>query len=93
MKIIIHFSLTAFIKNVQSARKKVGLFVQSHWWEIILLVGLIAKGVDIVSFGFLVPLYVFTDFFRDLRELFLDHKMGTKCIYLRRRVQLYALNI
>ena len=92
MKNEYHYSLTEFIKNVQSAGKKVGLFVQNHWWEIILLVGLIAKGEDFVTYGFLVPIYKYTDFFRDLKEL-LEGLFGTRCIHLRRRVRLCALNL
>lgn len=87
-----HYSLTAFIKNVQSTSKKVGLFVRNHWWEIILLVGLIAKGEDIIAYGFLVPIYKYTDFFQDLKELF-EGLFCTRCIHLRRRVKLCALNL
>lgn len=91
MKIKNHFSLTAFIKNVQSITKTVGLFVQSHWWEIVILIGLVSKGLDIYSLGFLVPIYVYTDFFQDLNDLFRG-LFCTKCTFLRRRVQFCALN-
>lgn len=92
MKNINHYSLTAFIKNVQSTSKKVGLFVQNHWWEIILLVGLIAKGEEFLTCGLLVPIYKYTDFFRDLKELF-EGLFCSRCIHLRRRVRLCALNL
>lgn len=89
MKIKNYFSLTAFIKNVQSIKKKVGLFVQKHWLEIVILVGLISKGIEIYSLGFLVPFYVYTDFFQDFNDL-IKGLFCTKCIFLRRRARLYA---
>ena len=74
MKNINCFSLTAFIKNVWSTSKKVGLFVQKHLWNIILLVGVIGKVSDAISCNFIMPLYFYIDFFRDLRELLRECK-------------------
>lgn len=91
MKKNIHFSLTAFIKNVWSTSEKVGLFVQKHFWNTILFVGVIAKVADTISCNFVMPLYFYIDIFRDLKELYKAYKMCTKRISLGRGVQLYAL--
>lgn len=70
MNIIKMISSASFIKDVQPTIKKVGLFVRKHFWEIVVLAGVIDKLDDIVHYGWILPLYFFTDFLSDLRELF-----------------------
>ena len=74
MKILNIISSASFIKNVQPTINKVGLFVRKHFWELIVLVGVIDKLDDILHYGLILPLYFFTDFLSDVRELF-----GTPC--------------
>lgn len=63
-------SSASFIKDVQPSIKKVGLFVRKHFWKIVVLTGVIDKLDDIVHYGWILPLYLFTDFLSDLCELF-----------------------
>lgn len=70
MKITNSISSASFIKNVQPTINKVGLFVRKHFWELIVLVGVIDKLDNIFQYGCILPLYFFTDFLSDLRELF-----------------------
>lgn len=63
-------SSASFIKDVQPSIKKVGLFVRKHFWKIIVLTCVIDKLDDIVHYGWILPLYFFTDFLSDLCELF-----------------------
>lgn len=74
MKILNSISSASFIKNVQPTINKVGLFVRKHFWELIVLVGVIDKLDDILHYGWILPLYFFTDFLSNVRELF-----GTPC--------------
>jgi len=62
-------SSASFIKNVQPSFKRVAVFVQKHILNIALLVGLISRGIEIEHFGVLLPVYYYTDFFKDFREL------------------------
>lgn len=79
-----HYSLVAFIKNVMSTSKKVRQFVRNHLWKTVLLMGLISKSNVFITYGFMVPLYMYTDFFRDVKEL-LRELLHTKDKHLRRR--------
>lgn len=63
-------SSASFIKDVQPSIKKVGLFVRKHFWKIVVLTCVIDKLDDIVHYGWILPLYFFTDFLSDLCELF-----------------------
>ena len=63
-------SSASFIKDVQPSNKKVGLFVRKHFWKIVVLTCVIDKLDDIVHYGWILPLYFFTDFLSDLCELF-----------------------
>ena len=69
MKNNFFISSTSFIKNVQSSFIRVAVFVRKHIWDIVLLVGLVSKGSDIKEYGILLPIYYYTDFFRDILEL------------------------
>lgn len=62
-------SSASFIKNVQSSFIRVAEFVRKHIWDIVLLVGLVSKGSEIKEYGILLPIYYYTDFFRDILEL------------------------
>lgn len=62
-------SSASFIKNVQPSLKKVAVFVQKQLWNIALLVGMVSKGFEIEHFGVLLPVYFYTDFFKDFLEL------------------------
>lgn len=69
----IYFILSAsFIKNVQPSWRRVAVFVQKHLWDIVLLIGLISRGIEIEHLGVLLPVYFYTDFFKDFRELLLS---------------------
>lgn len=63
-------SSASFIKDVQPSIKKVGLFVRKHFWKIVVFTCVIDKLDDIVHYGWILPLYFFTDFLSDLCELF-----------------------
>ena len=69
MKILKSISSASFIKNVQLTINKVGLFVRKHFWELIVLLGVIDKLDDILHYGWILPLYFYTDFLLNLREL------------------------
>lgn len=71
MKMKIHktISSASFIKSVQPTLKKVGLFVRKHFWQLIVLIGIIDKFDEIFHYCWMLPLYFFTDFFLDFREL------------------------
>ena len=68
-----YFILSAsFIKNVQPSWRRVAVFVRKHLWDIVLLIGLISRGIEIEHLGALLPVYFYTDFFKDFRELLLS---------------------
>lgn len=69
MKPFNYISSASFIKNVQPSWRRVAVFVQKHFWNIVLLVGLISRGIEIEHLGALLPVYYYTDFFKDFREL------------------------
>ena len=69
MKEFKYISSASFIKNVQPSLKKIAVFVLKHIWSITLLVGLVSKGIEIEHLGLLLPVYFYTDFFRDFLEL------------------------
>lgn len=73
-------SSASFIKDVQPSIKKVGLFVRKHFWKIVVLTGVIDKLDDIVHYGWILPLYFFTDFLSDLCELFGVPRTSTNSI-------------
>ena len=69
MKTFNYTSSASFIKNVQPSWRRVAAFVLKHFWNIVLLVGMISRGIEIEHLGALLPVYYYTDFFKDLREL------------------------
>ena len=69
MRAFDYISSASFIKNVQPSRGRVAVFVRKHFWNIVLLVGLISRGIEIEHLGALLPVYFYTDFFKDFREL------------------------
>lgn len=69
MKTFNYISSASFIKNVQPSWRRVAAFVLKHFWNIVLLVGMISRGIEIEHLGALLPVYYYTDFFKDLREL------------------------
>ena len=64
MEILKSISSASFIKNVQPSFTRVAVFVQKHIWSIVLLIGLVSKGIEIEHFGILLPVYYYTDFLR-----------------------------
>lgn len=69
MKTLSFISSASFIKNVQPSFTRVAVFVQKHIWSIVLLVGLVSKGIEIEHLGILLPVYFYTDFLKDFMEL------------------------
>lgn len=69
MKILDYISSASFIKNVQPSFTRVVVFVQKHIWSIVLLIGLVSKGIEIEDFGILLPVYYYTDFLKDFIDL------------------------
>lgn len=69
VKTLDYISSASFIKNVQSSWRNVAVFVRKHFWNIVLLVGLISRGIEIEHLVALLPVYYYTDFFKVFREL------------------------
>ncbi len=69
MKILDYISSASFIKNVQPSFTRVAVFVQKHIWSIVLLIGLVSKGIEIKHLGILLPVYYYTDFLKDFIDL------------------------
>ena len=87
------FSLTTFIKNVQSTIKEVGMFALNNVGNILVTLGITAKAYEAYIADFNMPLSFYTDTALDmlimwgwLKYLFADDEI------LRRRLATCALN-